>query len=281
MADWEPDRTSLMFADMLCVRDADGDGLNEIVVSGNSSAVHFWRYNSQYDQYELVWSSPKFGGFTQSVNVADMDRHGTNETMVGISKHIGDQLRGELFIFRFMNDSMEELYGKELQSPIGMSVIGSGDSDNDGYDEFVCHRGIVGTYVYDWTPSGTIVEQSLPEADPFVSLPVVGIFYPHGEVPVMHVEETGRIPLESSLSQNYPNPFNPITTITYDLAKSSNVTLILYTITGQQVQVLSDSYQQAGHHMVHFDGSSLATGVYLYRLEARDFVQTRRMLFLK
>jgi len=89
------------------------------------------------------------------------------------------------------------------------------------------------------------------------------------------------LPTEFGLSQNVPNPFNPTTTIAYDLPEGSDVTLILSTITGQKVAVLVDTHQGAGHHTVLFDGSGLANGVYLYRLEAGGFVETRRMVLLK
>jgi hypothetical protein len=89
------------------------------------------------------------------------------------------------------------------------------------------------------------------------------------------------LPSGYRLSQNVPNPFNPTTTIAYDLPKASNVTLTLYTITGQKLAVLVDGHQNAGYHTVRFDGSDLATGVHLYRLEAGEFVKTRRMVLVK
>ena len=89
------------------------------------------------------------------------------------------------------------------------------------------------------------------------------------------------VPSGHALSQNYPNPFNPVTTIAYELPEASHVTLTIYTITGQKVSVLADARQQAGHYRVLFDGSGVATGVYLYRLEAEGFVEAKRMLLLK
>ena len=89
------------------------------------------------------------------------------------------------------------------------------------------------------------------------------------------------IPQTYVLSQNVPNPFNPLTTIAYNLPEASNVTLTIYTITGQKVAVLVDAHQQAGHHRILFDGSGFGTGVYLYHLEAGSFVETRRMVLLK
>jgi hypothetical protein len=101
-------------------------------------------------------------------------------------------------------------------------------------------------------------------------------------VPVTGIEEgMASLPTGYSLSQNYPNPFNPITAIDYDLPHASDVTLTLYTIMGQKVAVLLDGHQDAGHHRVMLDGTGYANGVYLYRLEAGRFVETKRMVLMK
>ena len=78
-----------------------------------------------------------------------------------------------------------------------------------------------------------------------------------------------------------PNPFNPLTTIAYDLPKASAVTFTVYNVTGQKVATLMSARQQAGRHTVVWDASAFANGVYLYRLEAGEFVATKRMLLLK
>ena len=83
------------------------------------------------------------------------------------------------------------------------------------------------------------------------------------------------------MEQNYPNPFNLATAIAYDVPQPSDVTLTIYTLVGQEVEVLVDGRQQAGDYAVRFDGSGYANGVYLYRLEAGSFVETRRMVLIK
>ena len=83
------------------------------------------------------------------------------------------------------------------------------------------------------------------------------------------------------LEQNYPNPFNPSTTIRYGLPSRSNVTLTVFNTLGQQVATLIQGEQQAGYHEVKWDASSLASGVYICRLMAGDFMQTKRLLLLK
>ncbi|MCB1059713.1 MAG: T9SS type A sorting domain-containing protein [Calditrichaeota bacterium] len=84
-----------------------------------------------------------------------------------------------------------------------------------------------------------------------------------------------------SLAQNYPNPFNPETNISYNLANAANVTLKVYTVTGEEVATLVSEAQNAGSHTVSFNASSLPSGVYFYRLNADNFTATRKMLLLK
>lgn len=83
------------------------------------------------------------------------------------------------------------------------------------------------------------------------------------------------------LMQNFPNPFNPSTTIRYGLPERGRVTLAVFNMLGQQVGLLVNGVQEAGYHGVRFDGSGLASGVYFYRLEAGDQMQTKRFLLVK
>jgi hypothetical protein len=89
------------------------------------------------------------------------------------------------------------------------------------------------------------------------------------------------LPVAYLLEQNYPNPFNPSTTINYELPKSSEVRLIVCDILGREVSVLVDERKDTGVHEVKFDASGLSSGMYFYRLQAGDFVQTRKLLLLR
>jgi hypothetical protein len=97
------------------------------------------------------------------------------------------------------------------------------------------------------------------------------------------------IPDKFRLHQNYPNPFNPATTITYELPTSSDVRLMVYDLLGREVRMLVSERKPAGVHNVRFDASTLASGVYIYRLQARPtdgvlagtFVQSRKLLLLR
>ncbi len=91
----------------------------------------------------------------------------------------------------------------------------------------------------------------------------------------------GGIPTTFVLDQNYPNPFNPATTIRYGLPHAAQVTLVVYNTLGQQVSSLVNEQQQAGYHEVKLENPGLASGVYFYRIQAGDFVATRKLLLLK
>lgn len=83
------------------------------------------------------------------------------------------------------------------------------------------------------------------------------------------------------LKQNYPNPFNPSTTIEFAIPKSEFVTLTVYDLLGREVQRLVSENLNAGSYKARFDAGSLASGVYLYKLQAGSFVETRKLMLMK
>jgi hypothetical protein len=91
----------------------------------------------------------------------------------------------------------------------------------------------------------------------------------------------GKIPDNFTLSRNYPNPFNPTTFIQFELPMSCQVTLKIFTIFGEEVITLIAEKYSAGIYSYEWDASTFASGVYLYRLQAGDFVETRKMVLMK
>jgi hypothetical protein len=89
------------------------------------------------------------------------------------------------------------------------------------------------------------------------------------------------LPQTFALEQNYPNPFNPTTTIKFALPEASEVKIDVYNLLGQKVMTLVNERMLAGFHEANFDAQNLASGIYLYRIEAADFVSTKKMTFIK
>ncbi|MEW6412117.1 MAG: right-handed parallel beta-helix repeat-containing protein [Candidatus Zixiibacteriota bacterium] len=89
------------------------------------------------------------------------------------------------------------------------------------------------------------------------------------------------VPSTFSLGQNYPNPFNPTTEIVFELPAAARVKLEIFNMAGQKVTTFTDEPMSAGKHKISWDASGFASGVYLYRLKAGDFADSRKMLLLK
>lgn len=90
-----------------------------------------------------------------------------------------------------------------------------------------------------------------------------------------------QLPTVYELNQNYPNPFNPTTIIKFALPKDSHVAMSVYNILGQKVADLVNAEYVAGYYQVEFNASDIASGMYLYKIEASGFVQSKKMLILK
>ena len=105
---------------------------------------------------------------------------------------------------------------------------------------------------------------------------------------IMGLEDdiSGTVPKTFGLNQNYPNPFNPTTTLRFDLPEVSNLTLTIYNMLGQKVRTFNMQSTPAGYHSVKWNatndyGDPVGAGVYLYQLQTKDFVNTRKMVLLK
>ncbi len=146
-----------------------------------------------------------------------------------------------------------------------------------------------------WLPNGTydvyasgdgydeqLVERSVTLEDEVVEYTI----YLEGEGPQLSLSDLSTTPMKFALHQNFPNPFNPSTTIHYLLPAEAHVVLTVYDLLGKKVKRVVNETQDAGIKRAEWDGTDLSgadvsTGVYLYRIQAGTFVQTKKMVLIR
>jgi hypothetical protein len=100
-------------------------------------------------------------------------------------------------------------------------------------------------------------------------------------------EPANELPQVYALQQNYPNPFNPSTTISYDVPKASNVKVVIFDVLGREVATLINGVQPAGRYNAVWNASRMATGMYVYRMEAQavdgsgSFNAVKKLILMK
>ena len=151
-----------------------------------------------------------------------------------------------------------------------------GDIDNDGDADLIFGSASGRLYYFDWA--------GVYDADksdwPMYKHDQWGLGRFEGAIET-DIAATDVLPSEFKLSQNYPNPFNGSTTIQYDIAQASAVSIIIYDILGRRVMTLIDEMQAAGHYQLNWSARKLSSGIYYYKLRAGEYTETRQMIFLK
>jgi len=99
-------------------------------------------------------------------------------------------------------------------------------------------------------------------------------------------DEINQLPQTFNLYNNYPNPFNPVTTLRYDIPENSHVTITIYDMLGRQVKTLINQTQDAGYKSLIWDatndyGKPVSAGIYLYQIQAGEYISTKKMVLLK
>ncbi len=126
---------------------------------------------------------------------------------------------------------------------------------------------------------GSLSILSLLVAPPFVYAGTFAGVWRRPVSQLVSVSETNtNLPATVTLAQNYPNPFNPATTIRFELPASQHTSLKVFDLLGEEVATLVDGIRGAGYHEVSFDGTGLASGVYVYRLQAGSVSQSRKLI---
>jgi len=152
------------------------------------------------------------------------------------------------------------------QYQITNSVIGSGGNTiSNSNNGIVC----------------TVGESFIGKTSNTINQNQIGFWYAYQQTTITDVENEETIPTVFKLEQNYPNPFNPSTRIKFAVPEKSNVLIKVYDILGSEVATLVNEEMDAGWYENNFNAAGLSSGVYLFRMEAGNFISTKKMIYLR
>ncbi len=276
-------------------RDINNNFHYNSISSIDETAPHY--FTNFYDQ-SLIFSGALWD-LRDALGIYD---HEANEMILDGIKMLGDDttfLDGRESIlaeatgdFAQWEDEIIDAFDTHGINPplTNVYISGPGRAEWPDYYTYQAHvSGGVPPYTYTWDDGGGTASTATYYIDEDVTIGVTirdTLFT--GAYASKAVEYTGQkiaadsqLPTSYGLEQNYPNPFNPTTEIKYQLPEAAHVRLTIYNILGQEVVRLVDTQQALGFYSVKFDASRFASGTYIYRLEAGDFIETKRMVLIK
>lgn len=164
---------------------------------------------------------------------------------------------------------------------VHIATVPVGNNQYEDTEYSTPHPGPYATWKDDADYTATAVN-TYGESDmaPFVTITVVVPARPY-PTPSKQAAAVEEIPEDFALSPAYPNPFNALTSIKYALPEDSYVKIEIFNVSGQKIKTLLSEYRPAGYHEVVWDASDISSGIYIYRIEAADFEETKSMTLLK
>ncbi len=228
---------------MVAAGDVNGDEVPDVVCANSSEGTVAVVLCDSTGNFGNPVTYP-VGAFPLSVDLGDID--GDNDLDLVSANFSGDNFT------IYENDGSGNFINRtDLPSNSAGSCVVLHDRDNDGDMDMTGIDELEDILIF-FTNDGTVV-----------------------------VKEEKPVPDNFVLYQNYPNPFNPTTRISWQSAVNSWQTLKVYDILGNEITTLVDDYLSKGKHEVEFSVKNLSTGIYFYKLQAEDIVQTKKMFFLK
>ena len=238
--------------------DIDNDGDFDLVYGNRAGYVIFYHNVGSIEEPSWAFSDSIYtGGIYASPALGDVDLDGDLDLVVGIRPDTLGVDEGRLLFYRNVGTPDEAIWEYETDTYGGVPLP-------------------------EWTNPSFVNIDGDGDLDLFVGVRKGGMIYLENQILTsINDNQTGFIPNEIFLSQNHPNPFNPVTTISYSLPVSGEVTLIIYNLLGEEVARLVDGFQQAGEYRLSWNASNVSSGIYFYRLSAGNYTETKKMVLLK
>jgi hypothetical protein len=232
----------------LDVADIDADNDSDVVATGNEANIIVWYEN--LGGMKIGWSKHTIDSSLNrafGVEIADVD--------LDLDLDVLATGRNDNDVVWYENDLPNTNWEKHFidSNFLGPRGITAADIDNDGDLDAIANG-------YD----ASIIK-----------------WYENPIKPDDVQYEANVIPDKYSLSQNYPNPFNPITNIKYDIPERSVILLKIYDVLGSKVGIIVNEEKPTGTYEITWNAEKFPSGIYFYRLQAGDFIQTKKMILLK
>ncbi len=263
------------------------------LVKTNATGLVVWEVSYDWPGAELAYDVQEVSdGY---IFVGHSNRMGIGGWEIFLTKT--DTLGNELWTRTYGDSSDDRAYTVEETADNGFVISGMTRSTGAGSSDFyLIKTDSLGDTLWTRTFGGTSVEEALdvqPTADGGYVMTGYSQSYTAGwgDFFLVKTDAEGLLPILSGknqtvirdyhLHQNYPNPFNPNTTIEFYLPKTSNVTLNIFNILGEDVTTLVSDKLTPGSYKYEWNASNLSSGVYLYRLKAGEYVETRKMVLMR
>ncbi|OGN89812.1 MAG: hypothetical protein A2Y88_12030 [Chloroflexi bacterium RBG_13_48_10] len=283
----------------LFASDLDGDSLSDVVsaVYSNSNHLLVWYRNAGNGDFSKDTLDNMNQFYISDIVLKDLDQDNDMDILVALEEQNS--------ILRYLNDGSETFIRDTLDATPGLRPVklsiedleGDGDWDiicvggtttigqviyyeNDGNSNFIKHIVDNGPGKRGSLQVNDVNQDSLPDLLVASRFPDELLLYMNE--PVTNIaDKTVSINQTFTLHQNYPNPFNPSTIITFELPKSNEVLLKIYNVLGEEVATLLSASLPSGSYQYEWDASGMASGVYLYRLQAGEYVETRKLVLMR
>jgi len=279
------------------------------------SVGNFWVYSSDSQEWKisiidtsflfdsvLYYETYEQREWMPKSNYSAQDNGDTNQYFI---RQREDDLFEEIIVYNAIEDTVIQPYSYKYNAQLGEKWIYRISNDGTPYDtvwaevvdvfegyqfgewrtikKITYRTGLTDPSKYFCDDFGELSEENYLGVTSWLKgCYIDGVAYGDTSFVVVNVSDES-FPDEFNLSQNYPNPFNPTTLINYSIPKRSNVKLIIYDIKGEEVAVLIDKVHLAGNYTVNFDASkfNLSSGIYFYTLISDNFIQTKKMIYLR
>jgi len=263
--------------------------------TGGYGAAWTWTVFENGDNPSLeIVTNPNAGGINSSATVAKFTALQAGQPWAGCESQHGADIGS--FSFDYTNCIIKIMVLKDVISDVGIKFV---DATSAAQEEIKVANTLINQWeelTFDFSSRIGVYPVVKDQIVIFPDFDLAGrtqdnicyfdniSFSPSNSVGIDNRNET--FPQGFALEQNFPNPFNPITTLRYDLPENSYVNVIIYDMLGREVKTLVNQTQDAGYKSVIWDatndyGKPVSAGVYLYQIQAGEFVQTKKMVLLK